>query len=309
MATFIRTQLSIICAASIFAGATATAQEIPADYNAVLTTLAKKGDFKDGVLKVNIPRNDLRVTISKRPAPTPFGFGGWIAMTKGTDGDVLMGDLVLTEDEVNPVMSAVLDNGLDVTALHNHFFWEQPRVFYMHVHGSGTPSDLARRVKPALDLIDQSVTRAQPAATRPASSPALDAAALAKIVGHQGEQSGPVYKITIGRPDLDVREHGASINARMGLNTWAAFTGSDADAMVAGDVAMREDEVTAVLKALRGNGINVVAIHHHMTGVQPAVIFLHYFGSGPAAKLAGGVKAAVDVLGKPPVHASSGRAR
>jgi hypothetical protein len=302
-----RIQLSMICAAALLVSGVAAAQEIPPDYKAVLTTLSKPGDYKDGVLKVNIPRNDLRVTIARRSAPTPFGFGGWIALTKGSGADVMMGDLVLTEDEVNPVMSAVLENGLDVTALHNHFFWEQPRIFYMHVHGTGTPADLARRIKPAVDLIDQSIKRAQPAASAPQASAPLDVAGLAKIVGHQGEQNGSVYKITIGRPDLNVREHGASINARMGLNTWAAFAGSDADAMVAGDVAMREDEVTPVLKALRANGINVVAIHHHMTSIQPQVIFLHYFGTGPAAKLAKGVRAALDVLGKPPVHASGPR--
>src|SRR5512134_1893256 len=236
-----------------------SAQEMPSEYKGVLAALGKGGDFKEGVLKVNIPRNDLRVSINGRPAPTPFGFGGWIALTKGSDGaEVLMGDLVLTEDEVNPVMSAVLDNGLDVTALHNHFFWEQPRIFYMHVHGMGSAAELARRVKPAIDLIDQSAKRA-PAAPAPvaASTAALNSAALAKIVGHDGEQSGPVYKITIGRPDINVREHGAAINARMGLNTWAAFAGTDADAMVAGDVAMLEPEVTPVLKALRGNGLNV----------------------------------------------------
>jgi hypothetical protein len=281
----------------------ATAQDMPAEFKTVLSTLDKRGDFKDGVLKVNIPRNDLRVTIKGRPAPTPFGFGGWIALAKGDGGhDVMMGDLVLTEDEVNPVMSALLDNGLDVTALHNHFFWEQPRIFYMHVHGMGTAADLTKRVKPAIDLIDQSVTRtARSTATRPSTStPALNGAALAKIIGHDGEQSGPVYKITIGRPDIDLREHGAVIDSRMGLNTWAAFSGSDDEAMVTGDVAMLQGEVTPVLKALRSNGIYVVAIHHHMTGVQPMVIFLHYFGSGPAATLAQGIRAAVDVLGKSP---------
>jgi hypothetical protein len=128
----------------------------------------------------------------------------------------------------------------------------------------------------------------------------LDSPALAKIIGHQGEQTGPVYKITIGRPDIDLREHGAVINARMGLNTWAAFAGTDADAMVAGDVAMLEHEVTPVLKALRTNGLNIVAIHHHMTDVKPVVIFLHYYGTGPAAKLAQDVRAAVDLLGKTP---------
>jgi hypothetical protein len=266
----------------------------------VLSALGKTGDFKDGVLKVNIPRNDLRVTINQRPAPTPFGFGGWVALTKGQGMDVMMGDLVLTEDEVNPVMSALLQNGLDVTALHNHFFWEQPRIFYMHVHGMGSAADLAKRVKPAIDLIDQAAKKAAPPSAPAQSSPTIDGAALAKIIGTPGEQTGPVYKITIGRPDIDLREHGAPINARMGLNTWAAFAGTDADAMVAGDVAMLEPEVTPVLKALRANGLNVVAIHHHMTDVKPVVIFLHYYGTGPAAKLAQGVRAAVDLLGKTP---------
>jgi hypothetical protein len=291
---------SLILTSALLAPTGASAQEMPGEYKGVLTTLGKTGDFKDGVLKVNIPRSDLKVTIDNRPAPTPFGFGGWVALTKGDGMDVMMGDLVLTEDEVNPVMSALLQNGLDVTALHNHFFWEQPRIFYMHVHGMGTPADLATRVKPAIDLIDQAAKKAQSlASSAPAQSPAtLDGAALAKIIGTPGEQTGPVYKITIGRPDINLREHGATINSRMGLNTWAAFAGTDADAMVAGDVAMLDHEVTPVLKALRANGINVVAIHHHMTGVTPAVIFLHYYGTGPAPKLAQGVRAAVDLLGK-----------
>jgi hypothetical protein len=276
------------------------AQEVPADYQAVMTTLGRTGDLKDGVLKVNIPRNDLRVTIGGRSAPTPFGFGGWIALTKGDGGmDVMMGDLVLQEDEVNPVMSALLNNGLEVTAVHNHFFWEQPRVFYMHVHGMGSPADLAKRIKPAIALIDEAMKKAAPAApSAPATTGQLDSAPLAKIIGQAGEQNGAVYKITIGRPDIDLREHGAKINARMGLNTWAAFAGSDADAMVAGDIAMLEAEVPSVLKALRANGLNVVAMHHHMTGVSPLVVFLHYYGTGPAAKLAQGVRAAVDQTGK-----------
>lgn len=278
----------------------AAAQEVPAEYQAVLKSLGKGGDYKDSVLKVNIPRNDVRVTIAGRPAPTPFGFGGWIALTKGDGGhEVMMGDLVLTEDEVNPVMSALLSNGLDVTALHNHFFWDAPKMYYMHVHGMGTAADIATRVKPAIDLIDQAAKRATSAAASPSAAGALDSAALASIVGHPGEQTGPVFKITIGRPDISLREHGAVVNARMGLNTWAAFAGSDGDAMVAGDVAMLEKEVTPVLKALRANGLNIVAIHHHMTGVAPTVIFLHYYGTGPAATLARGVRAAVDLLGKP----------
>ena len=285
---------------TLFTAAGAAAQDVPAEYQAVMKALGKTGDFKDGVLKVNIPRTDLKVSIHERPVPTPLGFGGWVALTKGDGGhEVLMGDLVLTEDEVNPVMSALLDNGLDVTALHNHFFWEQPRIFYMHVHGMGTAADLATRLRPAIALIDKALAGAPtgPAAGPPAKSD-LNVAALSAAIGHQGEQTGAVHKFTIGRPDFTVREHGAVINARMGLNTWAAFTGSDGDAVVAGDVAMLEHEVTPVLKALRANGIDVVAIHHHMTGTQPVVIFLHYLGTGPADRLARGVRAALDVLGK-----------
>jgi uncharacterized protein DUF1259 len=279
----------------------AWSQDAPADYQQVLSTLGKQGDYKANVLKVNIPRNDLSVTVANVKTPTPFGFGGWVALTKGTGGmDVMMGDLVLTEDEVNPVMSALLDNGLEVTALHNHFFWEQPRIFYMHVHGHGSAADLARKVKPALDLIGKtgSASQSAPAAAGPSSAATkMDTAKLAKIVGTDGEQTGAVYKITIGRDDLKLMEMGAPINARMGLNTWAAFVGTDQDAAIAGDVAMLANEVTPVLKALRKNGLDVVSIHHHMVQTQPTVYFLHYWGTGPADRLASGFKAAVNELG------------
>jgi hypothetical protein len=297
---FIRTAFISIF---IFAPATLPAQTMPAEYDGVLKTLGKQGDYKANVLKLNIPRNDVKVTIDGAATPTPFGFGGWLAMTKGTGGEeVMMGDLVLLEDEVNPVMSALLDNGLEVTALHNHFFFENPRMFYMHVHGHGKAADLARMVKPAVDLIGRGAPRHGGTVTGGSSQIAggeLNVAALARIAGHEGEQTGQVYKITVGRDDLNVKEMGAAINARMGLNTWAAFYGTDANAQVAGDVAMLDREVTPVLKALRANGINVVAIHNHMSGSQPMVYFLHYWGTGRSEKLAAGFRAALDQLGRP----------
>ena len=281
----------------------ALAQSMPAEYDGVLKTLEKQGDFKANVLKVNIPRSDLKVTIDGIATPTPFGFGGWLAMTKGTGGnDVMMGDLVLLEDEVNPVMSALLENGLEVTALHNHFFFESPRIFYMHVHGHGKAADLARMAKPALDLIGKGSaqhTSSVSGATGSVTAGQIDVAKIAGMVGHEGEQNGPVYKITIGRDDINLTEMGAKINARMGLNTWAAFFGSDTNAEIAGDVAMLAPEINPVLKALRANGLNVVAMHNHMTGGQPMIYFLHYWGTGSTEKLARGFKAALDELGKP----------
>jgi hypothetical protein len=279
---------------------------VPAPYQAVLTSLGRSGDFKDNVLKVNLGRSDLKVTINGRAVPTPLGFGGWVAFTaanlpsgasaKESDMNVMMGDLVLTEDQVNPVMSAVLDNGLEATALHNHFFWETPRVFYMHVHGHGALADLAKKIKPAIDLMMKNVT--PPVTPAPLPRPEVDGAALSKIVGAAGEYSGAVYKITIGRSALTVKEMGATINARMGLNTWAAFTGTADNAVVAGDVAMLGKEVTPVLTAMRKAGISVVSLHHHMIGTQPEIYFLHYWGEGNAETLARGVKAAIDLLGK-----------
>src|SRR5262249_30210755 len=297
MLRFVKRMLLAASACCLWVGVSAIAQDVPAEYQDVLKTLDKKGDFKAGVLKVNIPRSDLKITVQGVATPTPFGFGGWVALTKASDGsEVMTGDLVLLQEEVNPVMSALLDHGIDVTALHNHFFWDDPHVYYMHVHGMGKAADLAQRVKPGLDLIGH--VKPPPTSPMNASAKPIDTAKIAKIVGHEGEQSGAVYKITVGRDDIGMKEHGAAINSRMGLNTWAAFYGSEDDAVVAGDIAMLESELTPVLKTLRSNGIEVVAIHHHMTEEKPMVIFLHYWGRGSSEKLANAFKATLGDLGK-----------
>jgi hypothetical protein len=278
-----------IVALAVFLSSSALAQEIPADYQQVLKIVGKTGDYKANVLK----------TIDNLAVPTPFGFGGWFAMTKGDAGDdVVMGDLVLLQEEVNPVMSALLDHGFEVTALHNHFFWETPRIYYMHIHGHGKAADLAEQIKPALALIAKPAQAGSNASAATAAKTTLDTARIAKIVGHEGEQNGGVYKIIVGRDDIKLTEMGAAINSRMGLNTWAAFYGTNEDAAIAGDVAMLDEEVTPTLKALRSHGLDVVAIHHHMIGTTPAIIFLHYWGRGPADKLAAGFKAALDQSAK-----------
>ena len=166
---------------------------MPADYKQVLDALGRQGDFKEGVLKVNIPRSDSKVAVDGVATPTPFGFGGWVALAKGTGGhDVTMGDLVLTEQEVNPVMSALLGEGLEVTAVHNHFFFETPRIFYMHVHGHGRAADIAAKLEPALALIGRIAVAASAMGTGKALEGKLDTESLAKIIGTPGEANGAV---------------------------------------------------------------------------------------------------------------------
>ena len=183
ISVFVLSLTATLCLACV--APPARAQGMPADYQEVLKYLGRQGDYQSGVLKVNIPRNDLNVTVAGVAMPTAFGFGGWVAMTKGDGGmDVMMGDLVLLQEEVNPVMSALLERGLDVTALHNHFFWEEPRIFYMHVHGRGTPADLARRVKPALDLMGRAPAGAAPAPAGTSGAGTLDVEALPDSTSH-----------------------------------------------------------------------------------------------------------------------------
>lgn len=247
--------------------------------------------------KVTFPRTDVKVTVEGHPMAPFLGFSSWAAFTSGPHGGLMMmGDVVLLEDEVNPAMSAALDAGLEVTALHNHFFYESPRVMFMHIGGTGSAERLAPAVRKVLDA----VKGVRAAAPEPAShfageavseNSSITAGALDTILGVKGEINNGMYKATIGR---SASMHGAKVGKQMGVNTWAAFAGTDENALVDGDFAMTKDELQGVLKTLRRAGINIVAIHNHMTHEDPQYVFLHYWGKGPAAALAKGVKAALD---------------
>lgn len=251
--------------------------------------------------KVTFPRTDIKVTVEGRPMAPFLGFSSWAAFTPGSHGGLMvMGDVVLLEDEVNPAMSAALDAGLEVTALHNHFFYESPRVMYMHIGGSGTAEQLAPAVKKVLDAVKSVRSAAPVPPNRFAGGPvpeasAITASAIDAILGVKGEANNGMYKATIGRA---ATMHGAKVGKQMGVNTWAAFAGVDNNALVDGDFAMTAAELQPVLKALRKAGIHIVAIHNHMTHEDPQYVFLHYWGKGPAATLARGLKSALDTQGR-----------
>jgi hypothetical protein len=261
-----------------------------------------KGTYfpEEGVYKVTFPRTEVPVTVDGRPFHPFQGMTSWAAFSPVAEGEVMvMGDLTVFEDEVSPAMSAALDNGLEVTALHNHFLHDKPRLMFMHIGGRGPIDRLAGAVRKALDAI-AAVRQDSPnpsdvfSGTPVSGENAITPEALDAILGAKGSVNNGMYKVTIGRKG---RMHGVEFGTQMGLNTWAAFAGEDDGAVVDGDFAMLESEVQPVLKALRAAGIHVVAIHNHMIHDQPRYIFLHYWGKGPAQELARGLHSALDVLG------------
>jgi len=250
----------------------------------------------EGVFKVSVPRSDLAVTAAGVRLTPPMGLTSWAAFKHAGAHTVVMGDMVLLEDQVNPVMSVALESGLEVTALHNHFFWDSPKVMFMHIGGMGDEARLAEAVGKVFARIKEtSGGRGDvPTADIDPAKSSLDTKKIDAILGKSGDLKDGVYKVTIGR---ETTMHGASMGSTMGVNTWAAFAGSDDKAVVDGDFAMLESELQGVLKALRGAGIDVVAIHQHMTGESPRVMFLHYWGVGSTEDLAKGLRAALDRAG------------
>jgi hypothetical protein len=257
-----------------------------------ITGLKGKLNEKEGVYKVTFPRNDVRVVVDGWTMPPFMGLGTWAAFTEAPNGAIVMGDTVLFEDEVNAAMSAALDNGLNVTALHNHFFFDQPKVFFMHIEGEGSADKLAGAVRKVYDSIKQTrATNPQPKDSFGDKSltekSSITAGPLNEIFGAQGEAKDGMVKFTFGRP---AKMHGVTLGNTMGVNTWAAFAGSDDNAIVDGDFAVTEDELQPVLTSLLKDKINIVAIHQHMTHEQPRIMFFHYWGRGTAKDLAQAIK-------------------
>jgi hypothetical protein len=247
-------------------------------------------DRTANVFKVSAPRSDLSLTVGGVKLTPPSGLTSWASFEADGSEVMVMGDMVLTEDQVNPVMSVALENGLEVTALHNHFLGESPRVMFMHIGGHGSLESLAGAVGKVFARIKEPGVPLPNATIDPANTQ-LDGDQLATILGHRGDLAGGVYKVTIGRT---ARMHGHEVGSTMGVNTWAAFSGTSESAVVDGDFAMTESELQPVLKALRHADIQIVAIHQHMTGEEPRIMFLHYWGVGHAEDLARGLRAALD---------------
>ena len=249
-------------------------------------------DPKEGVFRVAVPRTDLAVTAAGVKMTPPLGLTSWAAFKGAGANVVVMGDLVLLEDQVNPVMSTALDQGLEVTALHNHFFWDSPKVMFMHIGGKADETTLATAVGRVLSRMTETAggKGEVPNAPIDPAQTSLDPKKIEAILGVQGTLTSGVYRVVIGRT---AHMHGQAMASAMGVNTWAAFAGSDEKAVVDGDFAMLESELQGVLKALRHAGIAVVAIHHHMTHEEPRILFLHYWGVGRTEDLAKGLRAAL----------------
>ena len=264
-----------------------------------VTGLKGKLNGKEGVYKVTWPRNEVKVEVDGWSMPPFMGLGTWAAFTETKDGAMVMGDTVLFEDEVNAAMTSALDSGLNVTALHNHFFFDHPKVFFMHIEGEGSVDQLAGAVRGVYDAVKKVRSEnSQPKelfGEKPMSDKnSINPAPLTEIFGAQGETKDGMIKFTFGRP---ATMHGVKIDNTMGVNTWAAFAGSDDNAVVDGDFAVTEDELQPVLKSLVKNHIYIVAIHQHMTHEQPRIMFFHYWSRGPAKSLAENIKTALALTG------------
>jgi hypothetical protein len=267
---------------------------------------AKTTTTPDGVVRLAWARSDVPVKVDGSPLNPFAGLGSWAAFTAAPHGAMVMGDTVVFQDEVTPAMDAAFAASLEVTGLHNHFFYDEPKVYFMHIGGRGEPEKLAAGVKAVWDAIKRVRSgRPNPDIGFEGEGPQPDDIPLAMveaILGHKPQVQDGVVKVTIGREGT---MHGVKVGGSMGLTTWAAFSGGDKHAVVDGDFIMTAAEVQPVLRALRKADIHIVALHNHMVGEQPAYYFTHFWGKGRAEALARGVKSALDAqaaVAKPNGH-------
>jgi hypothetical protein len=257
-----------------------------------------KGAEKNGEYKITVPQNDLHVTVDGFKIIPPMGLGSWAAFTSCGDSVMVMGDIIVTEKDLRPVQQEVIRQGFAITAIHNHFLRNSPNVMYMHIDRSGDLQSLAIGVKGIFDKVKEVRGKDPKAEKADSVTSTLNIPQLDSIIGFKGESSKGVYKYTIGRPDVQLKEHGIPVSTFMGFNTWAAWQGAPSKAAVAGDFTMLENEVEPVIRALVENGIEVVAVHNHMVHEQPRIYFLHYWGVGNAEQLARGLRKALDQTAK-----------
>lgn len=292
--------VSIVCVLSIGLADPSAAQVRPLSAEQISQAAGTKATIgKDGVVRIAWARTDVRVTVDGVALPPSAGLGSWAAFTPTVNGAVVMGDNVLFQDEVTPAMDAAFAAGLHVTALHNHFFYDEPKVYFMHIGGSGDPEQLAAGVKAVWDAARHvRAGSAQPAVRFPGETITrgiISAEPLERILGHESQTQDGVVKVVIGRAG---KMHGVEVGASMGLTTWAAFWGSDKLAAMDGDFIMSANEVQPVLRALRKADIRIVALHNHMVGEEPVFYFTHFWATGLPENLARGVKAALDAQAK-----------
>ncbi len=261
-----------------------------------------KGVFKNGEFKITVPQHDLKVEVDGFKIIPAMGLGSWTCFTPCADSVMAMGDIVLTETDLAPVQQEVIRQGFSITAIHNHFVRNHPNIVYMHIDGNGKVDKVAASVKAIFDKV-KAVRGHDPKDSKADSvTNTINIALLDSIIGYKGEWSKGVYKYTLGRPDVPLQEHGIPVSSFAGFNTWAAWQGTPGRAAVAGDFAMLEEEVKPVIATLIGNGIEVVAVHNHMVHEKPRIFFLHYWGTGPAEKLAKALRSALDQTGKGKAH-------
>jgi uncharacterized protein DUF1259 len=280
-----------ICAMAAI-GTAAGAQDV--DWKKVDEALGRSGAVAGDVHRYGFPRTDLQVTVDGVAIKPAFALGGWVALKPAHGGVMAMGDIVLLESEINPVMAKLIASGLDITAVHNHLLRASPATFYMHIAGHGDAAQLATAIKDALAVSKTPLTPPTPPATPPAID--LDTAQLDQIIGVKGNANGGVYGFGVPRKDK-ITESGMELMPAgpLGVATAINFqpTG-DAKAAITGDFVLLGDEVNPVLKTLRQNGIEVTALHSHMLGEQPRLYFMHFWANDDAIKLAKGLRAALD---------------